>query len=365
MILNVLADVLKDTLMITSFVMVIMLFIEVLNISTQGAWSRVFSTHPFVQVLVAAVLGMIPGCFGGFAAVSMFTHGIIQFGALMAAMITNVGDEAFVMLVQMPKQTLYLYGILFVLAVLIGSICQFAIKKPLIKPAEKQHFTIHAHEDVSFREMAKDWKKHLQHLTFSRALLVGGLITFILLVALGGFEHGHEMPEVENNLSVASQGGIHLPLEESWFNSIFIVIALLVTIIVVCVNDHFLEHHLWGHVIKKHFLKIFLWTFAALLLIHLLENQVETLNWIDKNRVLVLLLAVLIGLIPESGPHLIFISLYISGNIPFAILLANAMTQDGHSTLPLLAESRKSFLWLKLSKACMAFVIGLVGLLLW
>jgi len=76
------------------------------------------------------------------------------------------------------------------------------------------------------------------------------------------------------------------------------------------------------------------------------------------------LFAVLIGIIPESGPHLIFISLFLSGAIPFSVLLANSITQDGHSTLPLLAESKKGFLAVKSINVLIGLLFGVAGILL-
>jgi hypothetical protein len=53
-----------------------------------------------------------------------------------------------------------------------------------------------------------------------------------------------------------------------------------------------------------------------------------------------------------------------SGVIPFTILLANSVVQDGHGALPLLAESKKSFLLLKLVKFVIGFLVGIVGIYL-
>ena len=93
---EIFTDVFRNTLMITCFVIVIMLFIELTNVLTQGSWTRWLGKYPSLQVVLAAVLGLIPGCFGGFAVVGMWTHGVVSFGALLAAMISSVGDEAFV-----------------------------------------------------------------------------------------------------------------------------------------------------------------------------------------------------------------------------------------------------------------------------
>jgi len=72
---------------------------------------------------------------------------------------------------------------------------------------------------------------------------------------------------------------------------------------------------------------------------------------------------VLVGIIPESGPHIIFITLFINGNIPFSILLANSIVQDGHGALPLFAESKRSFVLMKLINVIIGFIIGFIGIM--
>jgi hypothetical protein len=76
-----------------------------------------------------------------------------------------------------------------------------------------------------------------------------------------------------------------------------------------------------------------------------------------------ILLATAIGIIPESGPHMIFVTLFAAGVVPFPVLLASSISQDGHSSIPLLAESRKSFLWAKLINCAVAVAAGLVAML--
>ena len=82
----------------------------------------------------------------------------------------------------------------------------------------------------------------------------------------------------------------------------------------------------------------------------LVQNNVHT----------ILLAAVLLGIIPESGPHLLFATLFSQSLIPFSILLANSIVQDGHGMLPLLAESRKDFLKVKVYNLIVGIVVGFV-----
>jgi hypothetical protein len=58
------------------------------------------------------------------------------------------------------------------------------------------------------------------------------------------------------------------------------------------------------------------------------------------------------------------VTLFAQGPLPFAILLANSVVQDGHGTLPLLAVSRRAFLWLKLVNIAFGLLLGVGGLYL-
>ena len=79
---------------------------------------------------------------------------------------------------------------------------------------------------------------------------------------------------------------------------------------------------------------------------------------------LLILLAVLIGIIPESGPHLIFVILFFNGSIPFSILLSSSIVQDGHGALPLLASSRSNFFLMKAISVLVGLCVGLLGFFL-
>ena len=89
------------------------------------------------------------------------------------------------------------------------------------------------------------------------------------------------------------------------------------------------------------------------------------LNVLIQNNIYVFLIAaVLVGLIPESGPHLLFITLYAQSLLPFGVLLANSIVQDGHGMLPMLAESRKDFIRVKIINMLVGLLLGFSWLIL-
>jgi len=93
-------------------------------------------------------------------------------------------------------------------------------------------------------------------------------------------------------------------------------------------------------------------------------QYIDIEKWISDNTVLMILLATLVGIIPESGPHLIFVTLFAAGVVPFPVLLASSISQDGHASLPLIAESKKSFAWAKLINCTVAMTAGFAAMLL-
>jgi len=148
---------------------------------------------------------------------------------------------------------------------------------------------------------------------------------------------------------------------EMWVKYTLILVFTFSLFVVLTVPDHFLKEHLWDHIVKVHALRIFLWTFGTLLALHYLMNYIDINSIIENNRLIVLVFAVLVGIIPESGPHLLFVTLFAQGAIPFSILLASSASQDGHGMLPLLAESKKAFVAVKLVNVIFALLLGLVG----
>jgi hypothetical protein len=67
---------------------------------------------------------------------------------------------------------------------------------------------------------------------------------------------------------------------------------------------------------------------------------------------------VLAGTIPESGPHLMFVTLFAQGAISFSVLAASSAVQDGHAMLPLPAESPWEFAGITMVNVLAGLVLG-------
>ena len=467
-------DILRNSILITGLVVVMMMMIESLNIESKGLVFKGLRRTKFGQVVMAALLGSVPGCMGGFATVSLYTHRMFSFGALVAMMIASSGDEAFVMLAMIPDQALVLFTVLFVLAIIVGVATDKIYDRYHARRCDKDEhhecgvhadcegYEVHEHEGIAAGEaLAMTYeschghecghhgempgqaehdatchcekrsdvaiRRKKRHFGWKRMTMFVGLAIFIAVLGTGQLghdhgRHGHEGIVAGEALAMTSEGchghecghhhhgempgqarhdggvaghdatchcekrsdaAIHSETEnpathseshkhgftidllsEDWMNVLFAGLGVIMLIVLIFGSDHFVEEHLWHHIVRKHLPVIFAWTFGVLLVLGIALQHVDIDRWISDNTVLMILLATAIGIIPESGPHMIFVTLFAAGVVPFPVLLASSISQDGHSSIPLLAESKKSFAWAKLINCIVALAAGFLALLI-
>jgi hypothetical protein len=123
---------------------------------------------------------------------------------------------------------------------------------------------------------------------------------------------------------------------------------------------HYLRDHIWKHIVKGHLIRIFAWTFGALVFVEYTMNYIDFESVTSEYTLLLLVTGALIGIIPESGPHLIFVMLFAKGLIPFSVLFTSSVVQDGHGMLPMLSYSVKDSIRIKMFNLGFGLTIGLI-----
>ncbi|MGR3318635.1 MAG: putative manganese transporter [Candidatus Anammoxibacter sp.] len=329
---------LQHGMTITILVFVMMMSIDYLNVLTKGKMDSIIKGGMFRQYVTASLLGSTPGCLGAFMNISFYVHGLISFGAITGGMIATCGDEAFIMIAMFPGTALLLFVILFFLGIISAGVIDKIIPRLKIQISrECEHFN--PHFDVECRCLTlNEIIDNLKHISLTR---------FLMLTLLAGAFHGYVT-------------GLVGPETWDWLRITFIVILIIAAYIVVTVPDHYLEEHIWKHIAKRHLWKIFLWSFGALLAIDIALTFWNIDTFVKTHMFWVLLFAGLISIIPESGPHLVFVMMFANGLIPFSVLLTSTIVQDGHGMLPLLSYSIKDFLWIKLFNLFIGLSIGFV-----
>jgi len=271
---TMLLKVLGETAQVTLLVLVMMVVVDLLNVWTRGRIAQLLKDgRQWRQYIVTSLIGSVPGCVGGFTNVSLYTHGMISFGALVGSMAAASGDEAFVMLSLFPKTALILFAALFLSGVVVAWVTDLTVKAARVRTCQD------CHESVVH----------------------------------------------------ASEGGI----------------------------VHYMREHIWEHIVRRHLWKTALWTFGALLVVDLGMQHWHVDTFTSEYTLVLLFAGAVIGLIPESGPHLLFVSMYANGLIPFSVLFTSSFVQDGHSMLPMLSYSVKDSLLIKLFNIVFGLAIGL------
>jgi hypothetical protein len=272
---TIILKVLGETAQVTLLVLFMMIAVDAINVWTRGKIAKLLKQgHQWRQYCITSLIGTVPGCVGGFTNVSLYTHGMISFGALVGSMAAASGDEAFVMLSLFPKTALILFLLLFASGIIVAWVTDTMVKVVHIRTSEDCHDAV-VHKD----------------------------------------EHGLQ---------------------------------------------HYITEHIWHHIIRTHLWKIALWTFGALMIV-----EVGMQHWhvdaLSPQYTLGLLFAgALVGLIPESGPHLVFVTMYANGLIPFSVLFTSSFVQDGHSMLPMLSYSVKDSLLIKMFNIFFGLSLGLL-----
>jgi hypothetical protein len=252
-----------------------MILVDFLNVLTKQKLESFFKNSiKFRQYIFASMIGVVPGCMGGFTNVSLYIHGLISFGALAGSMIAVSGDEAFMMIAMFPKQAVILFAILFVIGIFSGWLIDIFVKKYKISTCE-------------------NCKEMVTH-----------------------------------------------PKEKSF--------------------KHYFKDHIYEHIIKKHLWKVALWTFGALAVVEFGLQYLHLEEFTSQYKIVFLFVGALVGLIPESGPHLIFVTLFAQGLVPFSVLLTSSIVQDGHGMLPMLSYSLKDAIKLKIFNFVIGLTIGLI-----
>jgi len=339
-----LIPIFKQALMISFFVFVMMLFVDFIDMASRGRMSNIIKGGRWRQYTLASFLGSTPGCLGAFMNVSLYVHGMISFGAIAGGMIATSGDEAFVMLSQFPGTTLILFMLLFVFGIFFAWVSDKIIPCLGFIPCES---CIDAHCEECLTDIDNQERMHdifrpanlienFQTLHFTRFLLLVLIVSFLVLLTTGTIG----------------------PSTWNWKRITFISLSLCTLCIIMVCSEHYLESHIWDHIIKKHLFRVFMWSFGALLFVHWGLAFWNLDAFIHEHMLWILVIGALMGIIPESGPHLIFVMMYTQGLIPFSVLFTSSFVQDGHGMLPLLSYSLKDSVLIKIFNLVFGIVVG-------
>ena len=284
------------------------------------------------QVPMASLLGALPGCGGAVVVITAFARGNIRLGAMVAALIATMGDAAFLLLAKEPTTYIRLIGISMFAAIVSGWMVDRFHRGELYS-SEVKHI-----KNVRIGELRSRDKLFM-------ALAAPGLILGILQLA---------------QVNISDFGIIVFSL--GVFGALFTTAVWAISPITAVSSSG--DHPFTRSSEETSFVTI--WVIAGFLAYEYAYSffglDLEVLA--EAAWIFLPLLAVLVGFIPGCGPQVLVTTLYLNGIIPFAALIANAISNDGDALFPAIALTPKMAIIATLYSGIPALIISYVFLFL-
>ena len=125
---NVLLPAIRHTLKTGIFILIVSFVLNVtMEFAGTDAISGVFTNIPFVENMIAAVVGLIPNCAASVALTTLYIEGAISFSALISGLLAGAGVGLLVLfrVNNHQKENLRILGLLYGFAVILGFVTSF------------------------------------------------------------------------------------------------------------------------------------------------------------------------------------------------------------------------------------------------
>lgn len=301
-----------------------------------------------VQVLIASLLGALPGCGGAIVVTTQFVSGKVGFGSLVAVLTATMGDAAFLLLASQPLTGLGVIGVGIVTGCVTGLVVnalhrddfmrpkqeklpdsvshapetplaqtalnlQGAFWKWLLVPASlvafAQSFQIDINAQLGFPELTIEWLGAL--------LAVVSMLLWALTRELDTYQDA-----VSEDCKTRQAHPLQKAAQDTNFVSAWVILAFLA---------FELTHHFTGWEVSQEWQHWGVWMPAV---------------------------GILVGMLPGCGPQILITSLYLAGSVPLSTQLSNAISNDGDALFPAIALAPKAALFATLYTAIPAIVVG-------
>jgi len=287
-----------------------------------------------LEIPISAFLGAIPGCGGAIMVMSLFTRGVVSFGAVLATLISTMGDAAFLLLATKPQAALIILPVTFCTGIVSGYI---------VKPFTKNFLQKKINRDFLITELPKNKTSNKFYLIWFFFLIPG--------LALG----------IMNALNIETS---YLVSDIDIIQFISFLLALYCVFLWV-LNP--LTDIQMASIHENSFRKVVdttcfvtVWVIISFVIYELINISTqgaifESLKYFGP---FIPLIAIIIGFIPGCGPQIMITSMYVSGQLPMSAQIGNSISNDGDALFPAIAISAKAAIIATLYSAVPAIFIA-------
>ena len=290
------------------------------------------------HVVMASLLGALPGCGGAIVVVTHYIQGRISFGSLVAVLTATMGDAAFLLLTAEPLTGLFIFG----LGAFVGIISGYIV--------DKIHGVNYLQGDskikVEFEKISKNFGSKFNifwALIFIPGFVIGLFVAF--------------QQDVDQLLAIPDGLSIVYSIGAAGAILCIFMWSLNPLSDFQCSTDR--SRNLLTRVVDTtNFVTT--WVICGFLtfeiFIYFTEYNLKTFFeiWLP----FVPLMAVFFGFLPGCGPQIVVTTFYLNGSIPLSAEIGNAISNDGDALFPAIALTPKAAIIATLYSAVPAIVFA-------
>ena len=289
------------------------------------------------HVPISTFLGALPGCGGAIIIVTQFVQGRISFGSLVAVLTATMGDAAFLLLSQSPKDGILIFMITCVTGITTGYIVDYFHNENYLKNHHKLK--------IEFEEIGK---------TFVSKFNIFWLIAFIPGLIIGimkAFQINLESFILFGNFNVEESIG-------SFGAIISIFMWTLNPLSDIQCSTEKTRNYLSRVIDTTNFVTT--WVVCGFLLYELgmYFIGIDLKDLFDIWTIFLPTIAILFGFIPGCGPQIVITTFYLNGYIPFSAEIGNAISNDGDALFPAIALAPKAAIYATLYSGIPAIIVA-------
>ena len=291
-----------------------------------------------IHVIMASLLGALPGCGGAIVVVTQYIQGRISFGSLVAVLTATMGDAAFLLLASEPFTGLFI----FALGASVGALTGYLVDK------------IHGESYLQGNSKLKVEFEKLQKTFISKFNIFWSLIFlpgFVIGIFVAFQQDLDQILKIPEGFSLVASLGLAGAILSIFMWSLNPLSDFQ------CSTDR--TRNLLSRVVDTtNFVTT--WVICGFLVfeIFMYITSYDLKIFFDIWLPFVPLMAIFFGFLPGCGPQIVVTTFYLNGFIPLSAEIGNAISNDGDALFPAIALAPKAAIIATLYSAIPAFIFA-------
>jgi len=290
------------------------------------------------HVIMASLLGALPGCGGAIVVVTQYIQGRISFGSLVAVLTATMGDAAFLLLAAEPFTGLFI----FALGASVGALTGYIVDKI----HGETYLQGNSKLKVEFEKLRKTFVSKFN--IFWTLIFLPGFVIGLFVAFQKDLDQILKIPEGFSLVASLGLAGAMLSIFMWSLNPLSDF---------QCSTDR--TRNLLSRVVDTtNFVTT--WVICGFLVfeIFIYITSYDLKTFFDIWLPFVPMMAIFFGFLPGCGPQIVVTTFYLNGFIPLSAEIGNAISNDGDALFPAIALAPKAAIVATLYSAIPAFIFA-------